>query len=981
MNLPHSKSFGKLSKQELIALVKRQHQEITDLSDSVSASDMLSWVYDIESQRLIVGKGTSNLLGDEEGTELAFADLKDRVHPDDKELMELNFMSYIEKYPSSHEYYLRILDYTNNYRWIASKGTLFRDDMGVAYKIAGTLRDISDRKKIEDRNVVTETRYQLLSQYAKEGIVIYNQQNKITDLNEAAEKIFGYDRDELLGQGLENIVDKKTVGLIEKSKNKGEYFDFHARRKDGEIIYLEFLNKETPDGVGIFIINDIHQRKLAEMELLKNKRELEKIVADRTAQIKQQNKAIEEQRRSFELFLENLQGMAYQYTPKGNDWETKFVSKGAKDLTGYEADEFLSGKLRIDRDLIEEEINDDVWKEISRCLKSKKSFNVQYPLKTKTGGEKWVIDRGTGVYDEHGEILSLEGVILDITREKLQEEKLLYAQEEIIKQNEIIKQSEKSYAALLTNLQGMAYRVQKDMTTVTFISDGCLALTGYTKDEILKEERFFEQKIVRQDYQDQVGKIIKKALKEKTTYEVSYPIICKDGGEKWVSERGLGVYNRNGDLKTLEGMIIDITKSKKLERQLLLAQETMDKAPIMIEWVMEDGTFGYVNEEAIRVSGFTKEEYYAKKVYEMDPTLSKEIWSIIFEERKTNRAKDVETVFTTKEEKKIPILINAFNIEYEGIPYNIAFMNDITRLKYIESELKELNNELSASEEELRQQSEELQSLNENLEAQKIELENTVYQLNNTKDQLIHTEKMASLGVLVAGIAHELNNPLGYLKTSAEALTLLLDDLKEQINETEIKNPDQIAELSQDFETMTSHIQAGAEQAAEIVRGLRTFSRMDKEKTEKHDLHQTIENVLLMLHNTYKYNIVIHKDYHEIPPIECSPGQINQVFMNLINNAIQSISGKGNIWISSRQNEDRVIITVKDDGSGIPKENQKRIFEPFFTTKEPGLGTGLGLSISLGIIQDHNGSIDIESDKNGTKFTVSLPLDQSQFKN
>lgn len=976
MNLPNAKSLESLTKKELLKLVQNQDVQITDLTDSVAASDMISWVYDIGTQKLIIGKGTTKLLGDKEGTELSFEELKDRVHPEDKELMELNFMSYIDKYPNSHEYYIRIFDYKNNYRWIASKGTLFRDEIGVAYKIAGTLRDISDRKKIEDRNVVSETRYHLLSQYAKEGIIIYNKQNVITDLNIAAEKIFEYDRNEIIGLNLENILDRKTMSLIEKSKNKGEYVDFHGVKKNGESIFLELLNKENPAGIGIFIVNDIHQRKLAENELRNNKLELEKIVAERTAKIQEQNDELDEQRRTFESFLENLQGMAYQYRPKGKDWETTFVSKGALDLTGYQANEFLEGALRVDKDLVAADINNDVWKEITNSLKKKTSFHVQYPIKTKTGGEKWVLDRGTGVYDIKGKLISLEGVMLDITREKLQEEKLLHAQDEITYQNKIIKQREKSYSALLTNLQGMAYRVLNDLTTVTYISEGCLPLTGYTQKEIIEGNKFFEKRIVRDDHQKSVGKIINRALKNKESYEVSYPIICKDGTEKWVSERGIGVYNNSGKLESLEGMIIDITKSKNLERQLLLAQETMDKAPVIIEWVTSDGSFAYVNEEAIRVSGFTREEFAKQKVYEMDPTLNAEIWNIIFEERSKNKAKDLETIYTTKDGKKIPVLINAFNMKYEGIPYNIAFMNDISRLKYIEGELKEINNELTASEEELRQQSEELKSLNENLEIQKIELENTVYKLNNTRDQLIHTEKMASLGVLVAGIAHELNNPIGYLKTSSEALNLLLEDLKNELTNLANHDIDSISELSKDFDTMASHIQSGAEQAAEIVKGLRIFSRMDKEKTEKHDIHHTLDNVLLMLHNSYKYGVNIHKDYKKIPPIECAPGQINQVFLNLINNAIQALDGEGDVWISTEEIDDRVLVTVKDNGPGISKELQSRIFEPFFTTKEPGEGTGLGLSISLGIIQDHNGSIDFKSDKNGTCFIVSLPKEQ-----
>ena len=211
-------------------------------------------------------------------------------------------------------------------------------------------------------------------------------------------------------------------------------------------------------------------------------------------------------------------------------------------------------------------------------------------------------------------------------------------------------------------------------------------------------------------------------------------------------------------------------------------------------------------------------------------------------------------------------------------------------------------------------------------------------------------------------------------------MTELLADLQEEIGTGEA-DMHEVKTLSEDFIKMTENINAGAVQAAEIIKGLRTFSRLDKQKIEKHNIHNTLDNVLLMLQNSYKYTIKVHRDFGKIPEIECAPGQINQVFMNLINNAIQAIEGQGNIWIKTEQLDGRVIVTVKDDGMGIDESIRNRILEPFFTTKEPGQGTGLGLSISLGIVQDHNGSLLFESSDEGSVFVVSLPVCQSNFEN
>jgi signal transduction histidine kinase len=173
-------------------------------------------------------------------------------------------------------------------------------------------------------------------------------------------------------------------------------------------------------------------------------------------------------------------------------------------------------------------------------------------------------------------------------------------------------------------------------------------------------------------------------------------------------------------------------------------------------------------------------------------------------------------------------------------------------------------------------------------------------------------------------------------------------------------------------------IMIGAQRTAEIVQGLRNFSRSEKEEFSFTNLNKIIEGVLVLLKNKYKHNIEIIKELDSsLPDIECKMGKMNQVLMNLILNAIDAIENKGTIAISTKQSDGRCVITVKDDGNGIPKDVIRNIFDPFFTTKEVGKGTGLGLSISYGIIEEHNGTIDVKSEPGkGTEFIVSIPLKQ-----
>lgn len=170
-------------------------------------------------------------------------------------------------------------------------------------------------------------------------------------------------------------------------------------------------------------------------------------------------------------------------------------------------------------------------------------------------------------------------------------------------------------------------------------------------------------------------------------------------------------------------------------------------------------------------------------------------------------------------------------------------------------------------------------------------------------------------------------------------------------------------------------IEEGASRTTNIVKGLRNFSRLDQDVLKKADVNEGLESTLTLLHSVYKDKIEIVRDFGEIPKIECLPGQINQVFMNILSNAIQAIGEKGTIYIRTWQDKEEVKISIKDTGTGMSEETKKKVFDPFFTTKEVGKGTGLGLSISFGIIEKHHGRIEVNSETGkGSEFIISLPI-------
>jgi signal transduction histidine kinase len=310
-------------------------------------------------------------------------------------------------------------------------------------------------------------------------------------------------------------------------------------------------------------------------------------------------------------------------------------------------------------------------------------------------------------------------------------------------------------------------------------------------------------------------------------------------------------------------------------------------------------------------------------------------------------------------------------------------------------ELQTKNEEIVAQAEELQQANEEILSTNEALENQKTELQLTLENLKMTQDQLVQSEKLASVGQLTAGIAHELNNPINFISGNVNPLKRDLKDIFDLLNLYDVIVRDQkLGETFGEVETMkenmdlrflTAEIKSlldgigeGAHRSSEIVKGLRSFSRLDDEKFKKADIHEGIDSTLILLHNKTKNRIKIHKDYGSLPEIECLPSKINQVFMNILTNSIQAIEGKGDIYIETISSDIGIKICIRDTGVGMTPEIKKRIFEPFYTTKEVGSGTGLGLSITYGIIEQHGGHIDVISKPGkGTEFIISLPITQN----
>ena len=259
------------------------------------------------------------------------------------------------------------------------------------------------------------------------------------------------------------------------------------------------------------------------------------------------------------------------------------------------------------------------------------------------------------------------------------------------------------------------------------------------------------------------------------------------------------------------------------------------------------------------------------------------------------------------------------------------------------------------------------------------ELEHTLEELKETQNQLVIQEKMASLGNLVAGVAHEINTPLGVLNSNNDTLSLTVKKMRQLLEawpaEGEVKQADKVRDLLRSMNSLTEFNGMAAERMIKVVTGLRTFARLDRAAEDEVDIHEGLESTLSLIHNQLKDRVTVHKDYGDVPPIRCHPSRLNQVYMNLLVNASQAIAGKGEIQLKTFATENDVVVEITDTGEGIPAETLGRVFDPGFTTKGVKVGTGLGLSIVQRILDEHDGKIEVESKVGeGSTFRVFLPL-------
>ena len=377
----------------------------------------------------------------------------------------------------------------------------------------------------------------------------------------------------------------------------------------------------------------------------------------------------------------------------------------------------------------------------------------------------------------------------------------------------------------------------------------------------------------------------------------------------------------------------------------------------------------------------------------------------IFDKEKNEQIVELQTKYETEKKETENVLLRQNEEFYKTRIRDQMITNIIICIALILAialiiVLRRSNKKNKQINQQLEEKTVELTKANEALTVQKSvaeqankELTDAMQKLKVAQAHLVQSEKMASLGQLTAGVAHEINNPVNFIYTGINGLEKNLKrfleiteayekiDLHKNLNVQLLdiqqkKDKIDYQDIKEDIKDLIPAIMEGAERTAQIVKSLQTFSWNSNEEYVNEDVHKGLDSTLLLLSNKIKNKIEVEKKYNaQSGVIRCLPGQLNQVFMNVITNAIQAVDQEsGKIVIETSSDEDTLTIIIADNGTGIPDAIRDRLFEPFFTTKPVGQGTGLGLAISYGIIKNHSGKIDIESEQDkGTKVILTLP--------
>jgi len=901
------------------------------------------------------------------------------IHAQDREKVKIGVRKSLEaRQPYILEY--RILAADGSLKWVYEKGQAVygegENNAAFILYLDGVILDITERKKTEiNLRNTTEFLNAVLDNLPVSVVIKDAIERNFIYWNKASEELFGYSSEEAIGKGCDDIFPANKTSKQEwEMLAKGETVERPSEIIETPLGKKRFLHtKKVPlfddEGASRYVLRisqDITERKQTELELSRLA-----LVAQKT-----QNAVI----------ITNPNGLI--------QWANEAFTR----ITGYQLEEVLGRKPGSF--LQGEKTNPETVAKIRKAVAAREEFDGEIYNYKKDGNGYWLSLSITPIYEHQtGDLQGFIAIESDITERK--------------KTEEALKDSESHYRYIVETASEGIWMFDADSKT-TFANSRMAEMLGYKVEEMGGKSLF---EFIDGDSQHQAELYVERR-RQGYHERHDFKFKRKDGSDLWAIVSATPIFEANGEFSGVLRMITDISDRKAAEaklqqtlKELEFQKFALDRSSI-VAITDENGIITYVNNKFCELSQYSREEIIGKTHKAVNSgyhslEFFQELWSTITEGKVwtgevKNRSKDGSYcwVYTT--------IVPFLNDEQKPYKY-VAISSDITARKKAEETLHTTVDELHLTSQKLR--------------SKNYQLAGTLKELKQTQLLMVQNEKMASLGQLVAGVAHEINNPVGFISGNISHANQYVRDLLRLIELYQEEYPEPAPLIQEEIEAMEldfiledlpkvlGSMKIGADRIREIVLSLRNFSRLDEAEQKRVNLHDGIESTLLILKHRFKENgenprVEVVKEYGDLPRMDCYPGQLNQVFMNIIGNGLDALEeaaiagnlSRGNdsifptcslptIKISTELKEGSFLsngeltkgrfveVKIADNGPGIPEKIRQKLFDPFFTTKPVGKGTGLGLSISYQIVVErHRGNIECVSKLGGgTEFIIQIP--------
>jgi PAS domain S-box-containing protein len=1040
-------------------ITKRKHieEELKKNKDrlqlALEASEMGLWDWQIRTGEVYFSPQWKTMLGYEVGEiENRLESWERLVHPDDLPKTWAEVTAYLEGHSQRYTLEFRMRSKSGEWRWILSQAKVMEcDTSGTPLRVTGTHKDISDQKWAElaltqakaaleqqlqrillQERITYEIRSSwhpeqffqsavtqigqafnvdrclvhtyveapipqipLVAEYKRQGMESVMGVEIPVRGNPHAEEILAHDRaivvDNVYAESLlEPIVSlceefglKSMLGVRTSYQGKPNgligvhQYDYFRHWHADEISLLEAVAAQL--GIAIAQANLLEQERQHRWELDRQNRQLQQEI-----QVRQQTEeALKRSEERWQLVLKGNNDGIWDWNLKTNK---AFRSPRLKEILGY-----ADWEISDENDEWIRRIHPDDFERVMRTnleylTRKIPHYSIEYRLRCKDDDYKWVLSRAQAVWDEAGNPVRMVASTKDISEYK--------------KAQAALTASEQKYRDLVETSQDMIWSMDTE-GYLTFVNSAVKQIYGYDPAEMIGR-RFTDFKALTEIDQDLEAFL--RLLKGETIFQYETQHLAKNGKLIHLMINAIALTDERSNVIGITGTASDITIRKQIQEALRESEtryrelvEFQDQL-LVCRW-NPDTTLTFVNQTYCRFLSQSSMALIGTRFLDWLPNSStrEQVMEFVRSLVDCLHSKTTEypMVSATGETRWFcwtnqPL----FNQAGDFVEFQ-SFGIDITERKLAEEALRQ-------------------SEAREREKAQALEI--ALGQLKRTQTQLLLSEKMASLGQLVAGVAHEINNPVGFIYTNihpatgyARGLLHLIELYQQYYPEPVTEITERLEELdinfiAEDFPKLLESMKMGSERITQIVMSLRNFSRLDHAEKKRVDIHEGINNTLFILQHrfkpkNYRPEIQVIKEYGQLPKVECYPGQLNQVFMNILNNAIDALdeTDRGEIIDDRGDNANQplpiirihtswlenhnIMIRISDNGVGIKTELQQKIFDPFFTTKPVGKGTGLGLSLSYQIVVDrHGGQMKCHSVVGqGTELTIELPITQNQL--